>query len=147
MSYIEDFFKNNFLKGLIPIAFLMCFWYLSIYLLNKEFYVQVDFSLLLILSFVLSSSSFILGFLLMRFIDNDDTNIFDKQLEGSFTTSTMVLWLWKVVWFLIAYSIIFFFDEKLYYYWYVVVYFSVLVLLVIIFGVHDGDDKKENNKN
>ncbi len=130
MSYIEDFFKNDFLKSLLFPATMMPFWYLSIYMINNEFYLQTEMAILIIICYVICLTSLLMMSSIISLFDNDFRNRNDPHLMmGIFLVATIFLLVWKVILFFLAYSTLFFFDNKLYYYWYIVIYFIPLFVL------------------
>lgn len=136
---INEIFKIGGLKALFVCLLLSPFWYLSIYLLNIDFFLNTDVTILMVISFVFTISACFPTMLANQFLDEENSFL------AASCIATLYLWIWKVVLFLIAYSLIFFKDEKLYFYWYVIIYFiPIVVYFLYSFGKMVIKNSKKN---
>ncbi len=139
MSYLKDIQESNeFLKAFIVSLLIAPFWYLSIFLLNHEFYKSTDTSILIVLSCVLSFISVIsLGLIIL--MDGDLKENKDPLLS-SISMSAYILVIWKSLLLFITYSIGFLFNSYTYLYYYIIIYFSIHIVAIVI----ELSSKKKN---
>lgn len=145
MSYIKDIQESHdALKGIVSSLFLMPFWYLTIFLVNHELYTNNNFTTLVVISFVLSITSFIFMVIVALLSDSPDDNstFFEVTI---FCVS--LLWLWKVILLFVVYTIAFLFKQELYFYSYIVIYFFPIIILILIAYIENRKNKKKKNKN
>lgn len=131
MSYIKDLSESHeSIKGLALNLFLIPFWYVSIFLFNREFYKTSDSIITVCLCVVISFLSSILLSLFWNKIDLKNNR--KVELFANMVTSIGVLIMWLSFLIFITYSFGFLFKQYIYFYWFIVIYFAPVILIYIL---------------
>jgi CDP-diglyceride synthetase len=131
MSYIKDLSESHdSIKAISLNLILIPFWYVSIFMFNKEFYKASDS--LIVISFCIVLS--FLSSMLLAFFWNiiDIKNNIKVDFFSNMNTSIGVLTIWLSALIFITYSFGFLFKQYIYFYWFIVIYFSPIILIYIL---------------
>jgi len=131
MSYIKDLSESHdTIKAISLNLILIPFWYVSIFMFNKEFYKTSDTIIIISFCIVLS----FLSSMLLAFFWNiiDIRNKVKVDFFSNMNTSIGVLTIWLSTLIFTTYSCGFLFKQYIYFYWFVVIYFSPIILIYIL---------------
>lgn len=146
MSLIKEVEElDSALKALLLSIVLMPFWYVSIYLFKNSFYQSADLIIVIIMCFVLSTSS---SFLLSA------TGLWeqDEKLRAGHTVftdmilSVTILATWLTFLIFILYSLKYYFNIVINFYYLVILYYTI-ILLVHLYEIFVQNYTKKNRKN
>jgi hypothetical protein len=131
MSYIKDLSESHdSVKAISLNLILIPFWYVAIFMFNKEFYKTYD-------SIIVTSFCLVLSFLssmLLAFFWNtiDIRNKAKVDFFSNMNLSVGLLTIWLSILIFISYSFGFLFKQYIYFYWFIVIYFAPIILLYIL---------------
>ena len=131
MSYIKDLSESHdSMKSIALNLIIIPFWYVAIFLFNKDFYRNSDIILVTIFSIVIS---FLSSMLLTLFINKIDVkNSTPVNMFENMITSIGVLTIWLSFLIFTTYSCYFLFNQEIYFYWFIVIYFTPIILIYIL---------------
>lgn len=125
---------HDTIKGLATNIFLIPFWYVAIFLFNKEFYISADsiiiFAMCIVLSFI---SSFLLVFMMLQINKRREYSLFDDLIPSVVVSIT-----WLSILIFIIYTLGFIFNIYIYFYWFLVIYFSPIFFFIVLFYLFKG---------
>lgn len=132
MSYIKDLQESHdSLKGLALSLLLIPFWMVTMFFLNNAFYNKTDFTVLCMISGVLSFFSTTLTTLIVGMI-TESKNGKAQELLDSFLAAVLMLIPWKCLLLFIVYSIKYLFDIHLALYYYIIIYLTPIIVVFIL---------------
>ncbi len=131
MSYIKDLGESHdSMKSIALNLIIIPFWYVAIFLFNKDFYLNSDTIIITLFSIIISFlSSMLFTFFLNKM---DEKNSTPADMFGNMIASIAILSIWLSFLIFTTYSFRFLFNQEIYFYWFVVIYFTPVILIYIL---------------
>ena len=128
MSILKELQESHdAIKAISLSAFLIPFWYITIYLLGNNLFILSGNIVVLAFCIVLSVVSAFLSclFCAQTILLSDN----EYNLTNNMILSVVFLSLWLAILIFVTYSIQFLFNKETYLYWFIVIYFFPILIL------------------
>lgn len=140
MSLLKELNESHItLKSYSLNAFLLPFWYLAIYLFDKDFYAKGE-----IIDIVMCINLSLISSTIFSYLGSDlNSGKSDNTFISNMTVSIILLCIWISILILIFYSLKYFFDIKINFYYFIILYFVPIFFLYLTLVLTKKPKKKK----